>query len=430
MKKESYIAAAAFLAVVALIGAGCSSDSGQRPMVASSEPKETIELMEDISDESEEEVLEEEMEDVAKEKTAIAVPSTIGNRDLYVAEKIGFTTTVSIENTQSTDRTTVFSFDEVWEYDPSTGNTYERQEPAVDYSPARDQFAYIQDNEIYMYDVATDTTTALLTKTGESAGQIDGIEMPVWSVEGLPEGTMSIFALEYSPDGSKLRISSAFYEGLTHSVMDLENNTITHMSGGNYLHFQWSPDSSSALVAVPHGAMAAPGLFVATDGNFDETLNVYQHESAFSVGSAAWLEDNTIVMVYQDGSDRDDGLFNNSPHYLVHFNADGTKIADIDEFNRQPTIEYTEGMNVYLSHFSSEGQRQFAVVDATDYSADLLVGGEDYNLADVDAEKGMLVHESFFENDGVYTQGFVIFSLKGQHLYQTRNVSEGALNFH
>lgn len=426
MKKQSYLTAAGILAVVALIGAGCSDTTTNRPMIASSEPQ--IEIT------GEKDHIQEDT-NTSQEKTFAAV-SNIREKQFYVAQQTNFATTVFIEDPHSYERTELFTFERTntWPDQENYANTFPS---AIDYSPALNQFAYVHLDELYTYDVASGTTTTLLEKTGVT-GQIDGIDILKWSIDGLPERPLGIKAVEYSPDSSKLRIESWLWEGQGHSVMDLSTQTITFMENSLSPHFDWSDQSDDALTYIPYGTLPpVPGLFVATDDAYSETVHVYAQEAGLSVTSAVWLEDNTIVMAYQDLTHIEDDwhrhYVDEKEYHLAHINADGTFIKKVATYDRKVTVHIGEGMKAYFSHEAIEGtssDKSFAVVDATDYLIRPLGGGPEMDIQHVDPATGMLVYISAVESSATEaTQNIHIYGSDGELLYQPASPSTGELIF-
>jgi len=243
--------------------------------------------------------------------------------------------------------------------------TFEPAEVAsYDVSPADGSVAYVSNNQLLA--VAADGSNRKLLLDG---GPVDlnnpyltQINSPVWSLDGetiayghqglnlytvatgqsdlvienkwrdigndflLPEELY--WPDRYSPDGSKLLITLAYYEGASAAIYDPADDTLVRLKDAEGALIccgepNWSPDSTSLFTANPSMGMYAPGLWKvdAATGQVTTLVAGDEGNGTFNFADEPYLAPDQ--QLYYFFANLPAGDFNRTPLQLVRSGPDG-----------------------------------------------------------------------------------------------------------
>jgi len=188
---------------------------------------------------------------------------------LLVATKDGRTVTVAALDMTTEDETVVLTYTESAPADHS-GNYWDERPPSVALSPDREELALGSGDGLFLMDVRTGTTRALIARVTEP--NVDNHGAPGWSVD-LPYDTFALVTPVWSPDGRYLAFEEVHYEGSTFGFYDVRDEAYFSQRRLPYSYAQpslgaisWSP--ASATTVVPgNGVDEVVGLYVSEPGD-------------------------------------------------------------------------------------------------------------------------------------------------------------------
>jgi hypothetical protein len=134
----------------------------------------------------------------------------------------------------------------------------------------------------------------------------------------------------YSPDGTKLLITLAYYEGASSAIYDPSTNTLVRLQGGEGALIccgdaEWSSDSSSIYAGSPTAGMFSPGLWKidATTGNVTTLIQGDAGDGNYNAADEPYLALDGQLYFFFATVSSPEGIFNRSPLQLVGSAPDG-----------------------------------------------------------------------------------------------------------
>jgi hypothetical protein len=134
----------------------------------------------------------------------------------------------------------------------------------------------------------------------------------------------------FSPDGTKLLITLAYYEGASSAIYDPATNALVRLQGGEGAliccgEAEWSFDSSSIYSATPTAGMFSPGLWKidAATGIVTTLIQGDAGDGNYHAADEPYLApDNQLYFFFATVSNPE-GIFNRAPLQLVRSASDG-----------------------------------------------------------------------------------------------------------
>lgn len=192
----------------------------------------------------------------------------------------------------------------------------------ADYSSAKDQIVYSDEDGISIYNIVDKKKTRLLeNKKGSGTERMDSI---------------SYIDPKWSQDSTKIVYKIIGYESMAFSMMDADGKNVTKIEGEGY-NLVWNPEGSKFALGSEAGMGTGPGLNVSLADPITKTKQVLPTKEMRDVSSLVWLD-----KIYFSGKVTAD----TNPTYtyeICAINPDGTgfKSLNKDEYDNQNIVNDT-----------------------------------------------------------------------------------------
>ena len=134
----------------------------------------------------------------------------------------------------------------------------------------------------------------------------------------------------YSPDGTKLLITLAYYEGASSAIYDPATNALVRLQGGEGALIccedtEWSADSSSIYAGSPTAGMFSSGLWKinAATGNVTTLIQGEAGGGNYNAADEPYLAPDGQLYFFFATVANAEGVFNRTPLQLVRSAPDG-----------------------------------------------------------------------------------------------------------
>jgi Tol biopolymer transport system component len=171
---------------------------------------------------------------------------------------------------------------------------------------------------LQLYSFATDESQLVLENRIDEIG--DGLYVPDELYE--PE--------RYSPDGTKLLINLAYYEGGSSAIYYPATNALVRLTGGEGAFIwgdanEWSADSSSIYAASSTSGMFSSGLWRidAATGEVTTLLPGNAGDGTYNAAQEAYLAPDGQLYFFFATVSSPEGIFERAPLQLVRSGPDG-----------------------------------------------------------------------------------------------------------
>lgn len=262
-------------------------------------------------------------------------------RSFIYATKEGVQVSVFERNFSDGKQIMLFSYDEAVDAKKS-GNLWEGLPPSVAFSESKNSLAYIDEEGLKVYDLATKTTRIYVRKIKEAI-QDTMPQAPLWSPD-MP-GTFGIARPAWSADGRYISFSQMWYEGGGAALIDTETEKYSALgAGAGYQTMSWSKEGHS-LLKPGGGVYEGSGLLVFSSeekGVKDISHSFVKEEYPHFFEASFSRDAKRIVFTLVEP-----GANENETTLLGIVNSDGTGFRSLGE------------KDAYMPFFSSDGASVF-----------------------------------------------------------------------
>lgn len=270
------------------------------------------------------------------------------------AIKEKYTVSVFRHNLNSGKEQKIFTYDEVALADLNSGNHWQSLPPSVALSKEKNLIAFVDKDGLATFDLSTNVTERLIKKVGERT-LFNEPGWPAWSVDVLNKEKNSVFSFyapRWSPDGRQISFIQSHYEGSSHGLFDLAQNTYlpiktdknSFVSGSQSM--RWLTQSERTVIPG-RGGMAILGLYVSDADDMSTLRDIggrfERNKKEFYEVDTSPTEDRIVFTFKEDWRD--------STTTLAVTDGDGNHFEIFDAGNRQFLPTYSpDGKFIFYVH--------------------------------------------------------------------------------
>ena len=273
----------------------------------------------------------------------------------YYAENAPNLTSVYAVNVATKNKELAFQFENNIE-DPRGYSEY-----SVSFSPQDNSFVYSDRYNLYLYDLDSDKSQALITSQENDQVVIDEIHGRLWSNDGI---STSVFSLQHpylSPDGSQLYFAGGLYEGINNYIYSMSTGDVSEFSikgeGFGGVEKTWS-SNNSIIGAGSEVGYVQPGLFIGMPSQYSNASSVLPDlEEPYQTGKiiqskALFIDDSTLLIALGD--------YDQSTYSVKKTSIKKLSLSDkkqIEVFSVNSAVELEALFENYLLYAETEERR-------------------------------------------------------------------------
>lgn len=152
------------------------------------------------------------------------------------------------------------------------------------------------------------------------------LENQVDNDAGFPILREAYWPIHYSPDGSKLLVQIAYYEGGVYAIYYLGGNALVRSEENPVMccDGSWAPDSSAFYAASPILGMIDPGLWrLSADGTVTDLITSDYSETTFHFAQSPTIGPDGQLYFFYNSQANPEGMADRVPLFMVRSAPDG-----------------------------------------------------------------------------------------------------------